>query len=239
MKYLGSKKRIVKGIMPIMLGQMQPDMAFVDAFCGGCTVIQNVPNNYRRMANDNNRYLVAMWDRLTTTDWKPPTLIPKSYYDQVRASYHADDGKFDDATIGWIGFMASRNGRFFDGGYSGHDADGRDYIAENIRNTMKQIPELKGIEWHTGSYDSLILPGSSLIYCDPPYRNTTSYSTSRHFDYTKFYDWCRQMKRDGHTVYVSEYDIPCGDFVCVWKQAVTVSVGLTVTYKPTEKLYTL
>jgi hypothetical protein len=27
--------------------------------------------------------------------------------------------KFDDFMIGWIGWMGSANGRFFDGGYSG------------------------------------------------------------------------------------------------------------------------
>ena len=119
---------------------MRPGMAFVDGFLGGGSVIQNVPREYKRIANDNNRFLIAMWEKLTTTSWQPPTRIDKPFYDKVRESWHKDDGKFDDATIGWVGFMASRNGRFFDGGYSGHNAKGRDYINENIRNTLRQIP---------------------------------------------------------------------------------------------------
>ena len=60
MKYLGSKARIIKDILPLMLADMQPDQCFVDAFCGGCSVIGAVPDMYPRIANDNNRYLVAM-----------------------------------------------------------------------------------------------------------------------------------------------------------------------------------
>lgn len=191
--------------MPIMLMSLRPNQTFVDGFCGGCAVIQRVPKEHRRIANDNNGYLIAMFQRLTMTDWKPQQIIEKPYYDKVRATYHAHDGIFDDATIGRVGYMGSRNGRFFDGGYSGHHAkDGRDYIAENIRNISKQIPDLRGIEWQNGSYDKMQVPDASLLYLDPPYRGTSGYPTARHFNHEAFYDFCRQMKRDGHTVFVSE-----------------------------------
>jgi len=238
MKYQGSKSRIVGEILPIMLNKMHLGMAFVDAFVGGCSVIQNVPPEYKRIANDNNRYLIAMWEKLTTTNWQPPTRIDKPFYDKVREFWHKDDGKFDDATIGWVGFMASRNGRFFDGGYSGHNAKGRDYINENIRNILRQIPFLMGVEWQCGSYECISMPKASLVYYDPPYKGTYGYSTSKNFDHDRFYDWARQMKRDGHTVYVSEYQMP-GDFCCIWQKQITNSVNLTKTYKPTERLWTL
>lgn len=238
MIYQGSKARIVGDILPIMLKDMHPGMAFVDGFCGGCSVIQNVPPEYRRIANDNNRYLIAMWSKLTTTDWKPPTTIEKPFYAKVRESWHKNDGAFDDATIGWVGFMASWNGRFFDGGYSSHNAGGRDYIAENIRNTMRQIDDLKGVEWQSCSFENVTMPHGSLVYYDPPYRGTSSYATAKGFDHYRFYDWARQMKRDGHTVYISEYDMP-GDFKIVWQKQITNSVNLTKTYKPTERLWTL
>lgn len=35
MKYQGSKRRIVKEILPIMLDGMEEGDCFVDAFCGG------------------------------------------------------------------------------------------------------------------------------------------------------------------------------------------------------------
>ena len=235
MIYQGSKARIVGDILPIMLNDMHPGMAFVDGFCGGCSVIQNVPPEYRRIANDNNRYLIAMWKALTTTDWQPPTTIEKPFYVKVRESWHKNDGKYSDALIGWVGFMASRNGRFFDGGYSGN-FKGRDYISESIRNIMKQIDDLKGVEFQSCSYEQIVIPAASLVYYDPPYRGTSSYTTAKGFDHDRFYDWARQMKRDGHTVYISEYQMP-GDFSCVWQKSITNSVKLTKTYKAVEKLW--
>lgn len=235
MIYQGSKARIVGDILPIMLNDMHPGMAFVDGFCGGCSVIQNVPPEYRRIANDNNRYLIAMWKALTATDWQPPTTIEKPFYVKVRESWHKNDGKYSDALIGWVGFMASRNGRFFDGGYSGN-FKGRDYISESIRNIMKQIDDLKGVEFQSCSYEQIVMPAASLVYYDPPYRGTSSYTTAKGFDHDRFYDWARQMKRDGHTVYISEYQMP-GDFSCVWQKSITNSVNLTKTYKAVEKLW--
>ena len=237
MKYLGNKQRIVKDILPFILGALKSGQCYVEPFCGSCSVIQRIPKDVRRIANDNNRYLIAMWEALTNGSWKPPLLIPKDYYDKVRASYHADDGKYDDALIGWVGFMASRNGRFYDGGYSGHDVGGRDYINENIRNTTAQIPYLRSIEWQSGDYSSMTIPDHSIIYCDPPYKDTTAYSTSKGFDYPRFYDWCRTKSREGHTVFVSEYSMPL-DFKPIWSKSVTVSVGNT-TYHPTETLYSI
>ena len=100
MIYLGSKARIVGEILPIMLNSMNPGQAFVDAFCGGCNVIQHVPPKYQRIANDNNQYLIAMWKALTTTGWNPPTAISKTYYNNVRASRHRKDGKYSAVEIG-------------------------------------------------------------------------------------------------------------------------------------------
>lgn len=137
MKYLGNKQRIVKDILPFILGALKSGQCYVEPFCGSCSVIQRIPKDVLRIANDNNRYLIAMWEALTNGGWKPPLLIPKDYYDKVRAS---------------------RNGRFYDGGYSGLDVGGRDYINENIRNTTAQIPYLRSIEWQSGDYSSMTIP---------------------------------------------------------------------------------
>lgn len=237
MKYKGGKGRIADEILAIMLNSMLPGQTFVDAFCGGCAVIQRVPKEYPRIANDNNRYLIAMLQRLTTDDkWKPPTDIPRNFYNDVRTSYYEDDGRYDDALIGWVGWMASRNGRFFDGGYSGFGKDGRDYIGENIRNITRQLDDLRGVEWYCGDYSEIPIPAGSLIYCDPPYKNTSGYTTGRNFDYPLFYDWCRRKSDEGHIVFVSEYKMP-GEFDCVWEKQVKNTLNGTRTYTATEKLW--
>lgn len=60
MKYMGSKNRIANEIIPIMLKSRKPDQLFVDMFCGGCHIVQKI--NGKRLANDKNKYLIAMWE---------------------------------------------------------------------------------------------------------------------------------------------------------------------------------
>jgi DNA adenine methylase len=96
------------------------------------------------------------------------------------------------AEIGWAGWMASFNGRFFSGGYSGHkvvqkNRKTRDYITEQINNTLSQIPLLNGIEFNSGKYYDVVIPKGSIVYCDIPYKGTKQYETSKDFDYEKFY----------------------------------------------------
>ena len=242
MKYLGSKRRIADDILPLMLSKMSDEMCFVDAFCGGCSIIEKVPSKYRRIANDNNKYLIEMWKKLSENGIEEfPTKIDKDFYADVRKSYREDNGKYSDSMIGWVGFMASFNGRFFDGGYSGHNVKvtngkSRDYIRENIDNITKQIENIKGVEFVHGDYFDVVIPDNSLIYCDIPYKDTKQYSTSLHFDYEMFYEWCRKMKNNGHLIFVSEYDMP-DDFKCIWQKEITNAIHQNNTYKPTEKLY--
>ena len=241
MKYMGGKAKIVNDILPIMLENYNGN-TFVDIFCGGCAVMENVPDTYRRIANDKQKYLVAMWKSLTEGK-QFPTQIEKSFYDKTRDCSHGRNNDFDDDLVGWVGFMASFNGRFYDGGYSGHNVVGkngksRNYIAENISNTLRQVPKLKGVEWHSGDYFDCPLPEKSLIYCDPPYKDTKQYATSKNFDYEKFYEWLREKKKEGHTVFVSEYQMP-EDFKCIWQKEITNAMNPTITKKPIEKLFTL
>lgn len=241
MKYMGNKQRIVNEILPLMLYNSYT--TFVDLFCGSCSVIQKVPNTYKRIANDKNRYLIEMWKSLINNR-ELPTYIPKDLYSDVRDCWHGRNNKYDDGYIGWVGFMASFNGRFFDGGYSGHNVKNkggkeRDYVAEQIKNTLKQIDELRNVDFHSGSYDELIIPDNSIIYCDIPYINTKQYDVSKNFDYNKFYDWCREMKAKGkYKIFVSEYTMP-SDFKCIWQKEITNAMNPTITKKPIEKLFTL
>lgn len=235
MKYMGSKNRIAKEILPIILKSRKENQYYVEPFCGGLGTMDKVKGN--RIASDKNKYLIAMWKGLQNGKTRPSE-ISKELYDKARTEYNNGTNiEFTDFMIGWIGWMASFNGRFFDGGYSG-TTEKRNYVDEQIRNTEKQIDLLSGIDFQFGSYDEIKIPDNSIIYCDIPYENTKQYATSKNFDYSKFWDWCREMKSKGHTIFVSEYKAP-DDFKCVWSKSVTNSMHTNNTTKPVEKLFTL
>lgn len=198
MRYIGSKRRIADEILPIMLDNDRS--TFVDAFCGGCSVIERVPSTYRRIANDKNKYLIAMWRSLLEGKGFPSTITKKMYYHaRMQASGKIELGYSDDE-IGWIGFMSSFNGKFFKG-YTGHNVVGkdgkvRDYISEYIANINKDIDPLRGVEFIAGSYDSLDLPPRSIVYCDIPYEGKTGYRYGK-FNHDAFKHGARALPVPG------------------------------------------
>jgi len=231
MKYMGSKNRIANKILPIILRDKEPNQFYVEPFAGGMNMIDKV--NGKRIANDNNKYLIAMWVGIKKGVIYP-TEISKDLYSLARDVFNSKETRFEhimnmtDDMIGWIGFMASANGRFFEGGYSGKSntkiGTVRDYIAESVRNIQKQIPQLKDVDFRCGDYKNLEIPDDSIIYCDIPYKGTKQYSTSKGFNYTEFWEWVRVKVNDKHNVFISEYNAP-DDFKCVWEQTVKSSLS--------------
>ena len=233
---MGSKNRIVKEILPIILKTRINNQPFVDLFCGGCSVIQHVDGI--RIANDKNKYLIEMWKGLQENRERPK-IISKDLYSKARVEYNNGTNiDFDDFLIGWIGWMGSYNGRFFDGGYSGHDVGKthRNYIDEQIRNTESQINKLKDVEFFSSDYKDFEFKKSCLIYCDIPYKETKQYATSKYFKHDDFFEWCRVMSKQGHTIFISEYDAP-DDFICIWEKEIKNSMNQIKTYTATEKLF--
>lgn len=232
---MGSKSRIAKQILPIILDGRKDGQYYVEPFCGGCNTIDKVSGN--RIANDDNPYLIAMWEALSW-GWDPPKIIDMGHYCEVRTCYNQNTDVYPMHYIGWVGFVGSFNGKFF-GGYTGHsvmDALGgvRDYIGEASRNILAQVPLLDGVQFTNCSYTDMDTPPKSIIYCDPPYAGVTKYAYS--IDHNKFWEWCREKVAEGHEVFVSEYDAP-DDFNCIWEQKLRVSVNPGSNKQAVEKLF--
>ena len=226
MKYMGSKARFTKEILPIILKDRKAEQWYVEPFAGGMNVICEVQGN--RIANDKNCHLIEMWKGLAK-GVKYPTEIPKDLYDFARDIYNNKEEKtLSDDLVGWIGWMGSANGRFFDGGYSGKSntkiGTVRDYIKEAINNIEKQLPKMTGVQFENKDYAELEIPNESIIYCDIPYQGTKQYSTSKDFNHSNFWNWCREKAKQGHTVFVSEYNAP-DDFECVWQKEAKSSLS--------------
>lgn len=227
MNYMGAKTRLLKFILPIINSKLNVDQYYIEPFGGGMNVISEI--NGKRIASDSNRYLISLFIGLQ--DGRVgPSKISREFYSEVRVQYNLGLlHKYDSFTIGWVGYMASANGRFFEGGYAGvsktKGGSERDYISEKIKNITKQIPKINGVKFVNSSYKDLNIPTRSVVYCDPPYKGTKQYAKDcKEFDYIDYYNWCRDLVANGHTVICSEYEMP-RDFVCVWQQEVKSSLS--------------
>lgn len=239
---MGSKNRIAKDILQIILKDRKQNQWYVEPFCGGCNVIDKV--NGFRLGSDNNKYLIALYKGLQD-GLLFNVEITKELYSTARTQYNTGLGNFSDFEIGYIGYMGSSNGRFYEGGYSGTSRTKigtvRDYIAESIRGINKQIPKLIGVRFECCDYQSLEIPDNSIIYCDPPYKDTKAYATSKGFDTELFWQWCREVSNKGHQVFVSEYVAPA-DFICLFQKQVKSSISANAvtggSVTRVEKLFT-
>ena len=85
-------------------------------------------------------------------------------------------------------------------------------------------------------YRDLHIPEGAVVYCDPPYANTTGYGTG--FDHQAFYAWCRAVGKH-HPLFVSEYWMP-SDFRCVAELTVRALAGAKTNARTRiEKIFTL
>ena len=81
-----------------------------------------------------------------------------------------------------------------------------------------------GVQFENKDYTELEIPTNSIIYCDIPYQGTKQYSTSKDFKHSNFWNWCRTKAKQGHTIFVSEYNAPA-DFKCVWQKEAKSSLS--------------
>lgn len=242
MKYMGSKARFAKEILSIVLKD-RDGRDYIEPFAGGMNSICEVdPLQGKRYANDSNEYLIAMWKALQD-GWVPPESVTREFYEECKK------GNCEDHVRGYVGFNCSYSGKWFGGyagkvkleaaTYNGKPEKGRlrDYQKEAYSSVIKQLKKLNGVVFTQGSYDSMEIVGSSVIYCDPPYFGTTKYKDD--FEHSKFWEWVRKQS-EFHSVYVSEYSAP-EDFACVWEKQAFSSLSANATIggrkSSTEKLF--
>lgn len=229
MKYMGSKARLAKHILPIMLKDRKPGQWFVEPFCGGCNITVRVDGP--RIANDIKNDLILMY-RALQNGWLPEIINAKKY-NELR-------GAPESPLRGWAASGLSYCGAWW-GSFAGKvktKGGVRDYQAESRKRLLKEVPLLQGVCFYSLSYDLLPIPPKSVIYCDPPYAQTSGYKID--FNSEKFFSWCREKKKEGHSVFVSEYAAP-RDFTEVWSGIFSSSLranGKTKGKKEsTEKLF--
>jgi DNA adenine methylase len=229
MKYMGSKNRIAKFVLPIMLKEVNEKgiTTWVEPFVGGANMIDKVPNNFKRIGIDYNAHTIDALIAIRDLVDELPTEVTVEYYNSLK-------GTEPNPITSLIRFGASFGGKF-ENGYARRD--GKSMWMECVRNSQKQSPKLQGVKFINGSYDEYSDFENCLIYCDPPYEGTTSYKTGS-FDHPKFWDWCRKMS-EKNLVFISEYKAP-DDFICVWEGEVKTNFASQrdeATHKAVEKLF--
>lgn len=112
----------------------------------------------------------------------------------------------------------------------------------NVRNVIQNLERLErlgsleninncGVLLSNLSYEEVPIESDSVIYCDPPYKETGTYLDD--FDHEKFYSWLRSLKQQ---VFISEYQMP-SDFHEVFSIKKRVSFSQKQNTQKVEKLF--
>lgn len=222
MKYMGSKNRHATEILKFI--HSHNAINYYEPFVGGANIIDKVkiPNRFGCDIDDD---LIALWQAVSQ-GWLPPLGFSEQQYKELKLSPPS-------ALKGYVAFALSYGGKKW-GGWCRDKEGKRDYVAEAYRNAIKQFPKLLGVNFTRQDYKTLIIPDGSVVYCDPPYANTTKYSSD--FNHVEFWEWVRKISINNY-VYVSEYNAP-EDFKCVWTKQVNSSLTKdTGGKKNVEKLF--
>jgi len=227
---MGSKRRVAKHILQIMLKERKPGQYWVEPFVGGANMIDKVDGP--RIGADIHPYLIHLL-KAVQSGWVPPTVVTEEMYKQAMQ----DMTSYAPHLTAFILFCCSFGGKWR-GGYARIPKCGTNYARRGSSHLLKQSKSLSGIEFTNCDYRDIHLPPCSLIYCDPPYRGVTVYKGVCKFDSDLFWQWCRDKSAEGHTVFVSEYNAP-DDFVCIAEVPMIFRLSGIETKKSVEKLFTL
>jgi DNA adenine methylase len=215
MQYVGGKHRIRKELA-VYLESVREGRTFVEPFCGGCNITAEM-SGYR-IASDLCEDVILLW-KAASDGWEPPTKVLEDEYKAARSAPSS-------AYRGFVGFGCSFGGKFF-GGYARTSAGRKEDFAMAAHNSIiRKAKTLRGVLFSCGPYNSLS-PLNSLVYCDPPYANTTQGYSSTSFDSARFWNTMLEWSKQGNTVLVSEYFAP--DFCReVWRKETNVEMRSTI-----------
>jgi len=241
--YHGGKQRIglrLAEYIYFVCNQLREDYditpkGYCEPFCGMLGVYQHIPNLFDQkltyLAGDTNESVIKMWNR-AQKGWKPPITCTKDEYDRLK-------GSGPSALKGYIGHQYSFGGQYFMG-YA--PTYGKTVDSSKASGSIVSIGKtLKEVKFSTGSYTQYNNLSNYIIYCDPPYQNTSQrYTTLDGFDGDDFWNWCRTMVKKNNIIFVSGYKAP-KDFIELisFTHKLTGIIHSNSDKKRTEKLFML
>lgn len=243
---VGGKAKKAREICAFLESQRKHGQPFYEPFVGGANIVSRMKGE--RWASDNNPYLVAYYQAMQN-DWLPPEFLSKEVYDNMRKN----PLEYPPELVGYVGHGYSFGAKWF-GSYSARE-DNATFRKEQLKKNVKKWgeghkngrcsgnsahlrareryfklhPLLKGVHFLSLNYWELEIPDGSMVYCDPPYADTTQAYFSTEFDSAAFWSWAEDLS-ERCDVYVSEYKAP-PSWESVWQKEVPSTLASTSNSK--------
>lgn len=220
MMYVGGKSKLV-GLTHIIQSLIPRAGTYWEPFVGAGRMMERI-NNCFRYGSDTNRFIIHLL-RAVQNGWQPPRTVSKNDHEIYRKKSR-EEPMSDDPMIAFVGHGCCFSGVFF-GGFARNERgiDTNKFAIQTRNSLLKQKPALEGVELVIRDYQKPFWGPERphVIYCDPPYANTSSVGSDRQtktkFDSDKFWKWCQARAAEGSIVLVSEYTCPLPNVPCIWQ----------------------
>lgn len=212
--YMGNKSRLLSNSHTLLHQLELPEFdSFVDLFCGGGSVGYSMANTGKKIImNDADVGLISLHK---TIQEHPERIALFAQIEPSREEFNIwKSGQSDyDAFFRYL-YSFSTNGKAYLWGEErlNTPTDELNRQRSEPRERLRHIEDIilmysryeTNIEFQCKDYACVEIPENALVFCDPPYAETSGYNVGD-FDSERFYEWCRQCPA---TVLISEYKMP-------------------------------
>lgn len=222
MKYVGGKHLQAKYYVPVINILLEEfgntSTTYIEPFIGGGNIFGKVhaKNLVQRIGMDVDCDLIALWEYLRDNP-EAPDIVPidkETYYD-----VKANPTNYEPHFRAYVSIACSYRAKKW-GGFARDTTDKKTnktrlYSSEAIPRIKKDAALLKPndafycLDYLEIKPESLPDNANTVIYCDPPYANTTGYREGS-FNHKEFWTWVVDLKRakPETKILVSEFTIP-------------------------------
>lgn len=226
MRYIGSKRRLIKYLKPIIESYLKPGMKYLEPFVGGANMITEIEWD-KKIGADINAPLINLLIHFRDNDPKFFKVSKEQYYFFKEKFKNGEN----DWVIGYVGFFCSYLSKF----YGSYD-DRESYLLGSFNSLYKQSKKegFKKIKFISASFEKLKIT-NSLVYLDPPYKNTCKYTNIKSLDYDMLWKKCYEWSKSNNIILLSELNAP-DFFECIWQKDMKYTLGGNTVNK-IEKLF--
>lgn len=264
MTFMGSKNKYKNDIPPIINKYIQDNdiKSFIDCTAGGANLTDKIicesvyaidlspsliglhkqaQQDFSKIPIDGNK---EMWNN-SYAAWKrmKKILDRKNFIDFTDEDFNEIAMPLYE--IGCMEWYASFSSGGFSRGYA-KNSIARNYYQESWRNHKKQSESeiYKKIKFYCGDYQDIITKyrntinnTNTVLYIDPPYKNTKPYAISKNFDYMRLYEWLNEISKI-YPIFVSEQFLPeeFNNFK-IWEKEIKRTAGKDNNFKAKEILW--
>ena len=206
MKYFGGKNRSGKRIATI-LNEIIEDKNiknYVELFVGSGGVFKHISCE-NKIINDKEPLIMEFHKHIANGG--KIELEYEDYYKDLEPIYNefkkGNYGVTPPGVVGYVAYQCSFKGAKF-GTFARDKLEKgrkRDYFKGGLSSLLKK-QNYKNTKILNLDFRDVKIPKNSLIYCDPPYKNTIGYSVD--FDYEEFENYIYELAKN-NIVIVSEY----------------------------------